>query len=69
MASEGFYAHFIVDNKHYGKRPINGVPRVGDEVRMGKHGHESFFVVKRVVWCMDEPHALGERVNIELVKA
>lgn len=41
------------------------LPRVGDEIRKSS---DEFYVVKRRVWCLDERHGSGDRVNIELVK-
>ena len=58
--------HFILENKIRMKVSANFVPRLGEEVRMSDN---EFYEVGQVVWAMDEPDALYERVNIGLRKA
>ncbi len=36
-------------------------PRLGDEIRLNI---DEYYKVIKVVWCYDEPSAIGERVNI-----
>ena len=60
--------HYILKNKllkkHYGRY----VPRVGDEIRLGGEGNETFYAVERIVWVYDEPKNPAQRVNIGIVK-
>ena len=58
-------ACFYVDNKFFAARKVNNVPSVNDEVRFDR---DSFYTVKRKVWCMDTIDLLGELCNIELTK-
>ena len=62
--------HIFVKGARRGGAYVKAVPRVGDEVRLGGAGHEEYFVVKRLVWCLDEQRADGDgRVNMELEAA
>lgn len=62
-----FNIHWIVDGKHIylPKNNLYQLPRVGDEIRQSD---ETFYKVKKIVWCLDEPLTYGQRVNIGLTK-
>lgn len=64
-----FYVHIIDEdaNTMLTKRKMAGVPRVDDELRWGGEGHERYYRVIRVVWCLDEDHVAGQRINIAVV--
>ena len=48
-------------------RPImSACPRVGDEMRIDD---DMYYTVKRVIWCLDEISASGQRVNIGVERA
>lgn len=69
-----FEVHWILSGKGGGERillPMNSLvalPHVGDELRADGH---RFFVVEKIVWCLDEPKAKErgvQRVNIQIKK-
>ena len=56
----------IIDDKTdtvIGKPLLSSIPRVGDEIRTNR---DTYWVVKLVVWVLDEP---VERMNIGVEKA
>jgi hypothetical protein len=44
---------------------LEHAPRVGDELRLNGAKGDEFYVVKRLVWCLDEHAHDGQRLNIE----
>lgn len=42
---------------------VEHLPRVGDKVRFDG---EVYGKVTEIIWCMDEPHREGQRVNLRI---
>ena len=61
---------FKVHGYFDGKKVINWrmahIPRVGDTMRFSGNRYGA---VTEVIWCMDEPEAEGQRVNIRIESA
>ncbi len=58
--------HFILDGNIKCKVRANHAPRVGDEMRIGGEGNESYYEIIRLCWAYDEPKNGFDRVNIEI---
>lgn len=62
--------HFINPKQAgvFSRNVVQHTPRVGDELRFSG---ERYFIVKRVVWCYDEPKdgLDRERANVEIEPA
>lgn len=68
MIMKLFSIHWILKNERV-PLPMNSLialPSVGDEIRASRN---KFYTVARIVWCLDEPHEFGQRVNIEIKRA
>ena len=67
--SKDIYAHVINQDtgEMLARKSIGSCPRVGDELRLPT---DRYFVVKRIVWCLDEHSNPGyDRINIGVVEA
>ena len=58
-----FSVHMYIDDKLKLKQRMLHIPNVGDTIR---HGEGVFAKVTEIVWCIDEPHSDGQRVNIRV---
>ena len=63
MSDELFSVHVIEQStgKKLAAPLLIGLPRVGDELRLAS---DKYVMVRRVIWCMDEPYREGQRVNL-----
>ena len=52
MILQFYYKHIFI--KEVPVSDFIAIPRIGEEIRMEFHGYASYFIVKRVVWFMDE---------------
>lgn len=61
-----FYLHIVDQDSGLMicRHSAPGVPDVGTEIRMGGVGHEVYYQVVKVVWCLDEQHPMGQRINV-----
>lgn len=58
-----FNVHCYLDGKRTGGFLYQHVPRVGDTMRFDG---DRYGKVTEVIWCMDEPTADGQRVNLRV---
>jgi len=58
-----YKVHGYLDNKRVIDWRMDHIPRVGDTVRFSG---DRYSKVTEVIWCMDEDHAEGQRVNIRM---
>jgi hypothetical protein len=57
-------AHVYLDNKLVFDGRLHHPPRKGETIRVNVMGQETYGIVNEVVWCLDEPSDIGQRVNI-----
>jgi len=64
----GVLIMFFVDNERFAQRRWHAVPRVGDEVMLGRSAGKKPYRVVRVVFGVEADNALPDQqdVNIEL---
>jgi len=58
-----FNVHCYLDGKRTGGFLYQHIPRVGDTMRFDG---DRYGKVTEVIWCMDEPTADGQRVNLRV---
>jgi len=64
VSSEGVKLKIFLDGKLYAYRRMSVCPQAGDIIRFDE---SKYGKVNEVVWCLDEPDAEGQRVNIGAV--
>lgn len=58
-----YNVHLFIDNKLIAKRRMAHIFNTGDTVRFAD---EKYGKVTEVIWCLDEDHIDGTRVNIRI---
>lgn len=63
MNLDRVYAHIIheADGKMLARRTLPHAPAIGDQFRLSE---TRYVETTLVVWCLDEEHPMGQRVNI-----